>query len=292
MIVQMSNRQKRESHTQKSKKPRCIARIIGGKHLWGTGKRPYLGTQCTRPSGMNSTFCTVHQHNRNSGIFGTPTDNICDISEADVQTIRAHAGLISHSKYLESKLPIHEYITSAVQSVTKYAQRKEWKRQIQDTIRTLLFNNNDNNKTDLDIFHELMNGLNEQIPCRDMSNSPISKLETEEFLQQKHWWIQQEKVTITDRYTNASTTFAKCKNKFYTQTKHCVGIEKYWTDDTVPDSFKNSDGIILDPITHCYLTEISLYPEAIKFHCLGRSSYSEYFYNTTTHHLQKSHEIQ
>lgn len=282
-------RQTPEPLTKKSKKPRCIARIIKSKQLWDTGKRPYLGTQCSRPCGNGSEFCCIHQTNRKYGIFGVPSTNISDLSEAQIEIIKSNPGLISYKKFKESKLPIHEYITSAVQSVTIYAPREEWNRQILETLHAI--NNNDGNKTQHDIFQELLS-LSHSIPSRDMSHSPLPQQETEEFLKMKHWWNQQEKVTITDRFTHASTTFAKSfDNKFYTQMKQCVGEEKFWRNNDIPDSMKNSDGIILDPITHCYLTEISLYPEARKFHCLGKKSYSEYFYNTTTGRLQKSHEI-
>ena len=144
----------------------------------------------------------------------------------------------------------------------------------------------------LDDVKHLLEEISDDIPSRHMTATPENQQETEEFLKKKHWWAQQDKVTIRDRGSSATTTFARSEDgRYYTQNQICVGEDRYWSDSKVPESHKNSDGIVLDPETHCYITEIYLYPDAAKFHCLTKRSYSDFFYNINTGYLQKSHEI-
>lgn len=280
---------KRTKITNKGEKQRCLGRVMKGFDLWGTQRKPYLTTQCQRcakPSG----FCTSHEKLCNNqsgssskrlGAFGSSSTKICDISDTQYELIVKNPGIIDFNDFKKSKLTIHEYIDSR----TKDMKRNELEKKMRQVISSL-------RDSRLEDVSSLLNEISDDIPSRHMTDSPQQRQETEAFLQKKHWWAQQDKVTIRDRFSHASTTFAKSSDgKFYTQNQVCVGEERYWSDPKVPEKYKNSDGIVLDPESHCYIYEIYLYPDAAKFHCLPKSSYCGFHFNISTGYLQKSHEI-
>lgn len=264
-----------------SEKPRCKGRVQKGFQIWGTQRKPYLMTQCTR-SVQEGCFCTVHGRvNYTFGTYGTSMTDVCDISDQEYELIKKHSGAISYEDFLKERVPVQEFVSRKLRNM----KRTDLQKKMEKAMASL-------RESRLDDVKHILEEISDDIPSRHMTTTPERRQETEEFLKKKHWWAQQDKVTIRDRGSNAMTSFARSEDgRYYTQNQICVGEDRYWMDSKVPEKHKNSDGIVLDPETHCYITEIYLYPEAAKFHCLTKRSYCDFFYNINTGYLQKSHEI-
>jgi len=262
-------------------KPRCVGRVRRGFQVWKTQRKPYLTTQCTR-STKEGCFCTSHGSAKYSfGTYGKTMMDVCDISDQEYELMKRHPNTVSYNDYVAEKVSVQEFISRKLRNM----KRADLQKKMEEAMTSL-------RDCRLDDVRNILEEISDDIPSRHMTSTPDNQQETEEFLKKKHWWAQQDKVTIRDRGSSATTSFARSEDGlYYTQNQICVGEDRYWKDAKIPESHKNSDGIVLDPETHCYITEIHLYPEASKFHCLTKRSYCDFFYNINTGYLQKSHEI-
>ena len=117
-----------------------------------------------------------------------------------------------------------------------------------------------------------------------------------EYILLEQWWQQQYKVHIVDYDTKKTTIFAielteNPIKKIFTKAKAHVGNCAYWIEKEIPSKFKNDDGIIIDPVSFCYLSKISLFPEMKSHHSLPKYNYLEYIYVKEYDILRKTHEV-
>ena len=115
---------------------------------------------------------------------------------------------------------------------------------------------------------------------------------SEEYIKLGLWWRRQTKLQITDYKTKASATFAYVDKKIFTPTKFEIGKIVYWKDEKIPQTLKNDEGIVLEPKSHCYLTQIVLDPRYSHLHCLPKKKYSKYNFIRECGLLRKSYEIE
>lgn len=275
---------------------RCRARVLSTKRFWGKNALPHLGTQCTRAISKKDGgfYCTTHTKSLKNGDITVAKDGVYDVEESVATCLKTNPNLLDHAEFITSQLSIREYIQQTLHKMEKNKERTTIQARLQSHIQNV-FNKGQQNNDDVMKLIEIMEEGMCEMRC-DENQIDLSRIDTStlttEYLENQKWWRLQQKVKITDYNTKSSTIFAVNDNKLYTQTRLQVGEIMYWKDDSIPDFLKNSDGIILEPYSHCYLTQVLLYPVNSVFHCLQKSKYTPYVYVKKFQKLQKTHEIE
>ena len=120
---------------------------------------------------------------------------------------------------------------------------------------------------------------------------------TKKYQELQIWWNESHKIKITDYDTKKTDTFVVEKEKegsrsfLFTPTKVVIGYCQYWKCPSVPNHFKNENGIIISPRGQYYLSHITLLPERKMFHYLSKSEYFEYKYISEYDILRNTHEV-
>ena len=282
----------------KDSKPRCTARILQSKQIWGKHVPPYFGTQCVRGSFECGSFCKMHVKHRKGGTFGEHIDlPVHDIKDETYTILKKTNPLLNHEEYKKCNLTINDYVIYILKQHKNILCQKVNENNLENVIHEVYkTGGTTSRKEQIEFAKQIcskihIESVNESVN-ESSENDTKNKNMTQEFVNMQQWWKDKEKIKIIDYNTKAVSIFAIVDRKIYTQNQVCVGEEKYWKDPNITNDLKNSDGYILDPETQSYLSQILLYEQGKSFHNLTKNAYTDFKYIPEYNILQKTNEIE